>query len=108
MSSSASNWWQISPAYGGMTVTAVTNTSTAETALVNGGGRYMFTAYTNNAFIRFGVTGMSAAAFTTGNFDMDIPIGQKGVIMIPPSVTHFRVISDTAGPGSLVWGKVGN
>lgn len=104
MSSSASNWWQIDAYAGGGTSTATTTASTSEAALAKGGGRYLFTSLTSNAYIKFGVTGMAAAS--TSNFDICVPAGGTVCIFIPDSITYMRVIADASG--SIAWGKVGN
>lgn len=105
--SSASNWWQLSPMYGGGTVVSTDTSSTAAAAFGNGPGRYIFTAITSNAYIRLGTSsGMSAAVGTTGNFDICVPAGSSMVVWISPAYTHYRIIADAAGV--VVLGKVGN
>lgn len=110
MSGTASNSWQNAPYPSNASVMtgSIGTSSTAAIALGSGGGRYSFTAFTTNMFIRFGDSTVSAAAATTGNFGLEVPAGQSRTVYVPDSVTHVRAISDTAGPGSLAFGKVGN
>lgn len=96
----------IQPAVGGATVTAISATSTAAVALGQAGGDYIFSAAGADAFIRFGISTVGAAAATSTNFDVYVHSGGDRVVTLPPSVTHFRVIS--SGTGNLYWGKAGN
>lgn len=96
----------IQPAVGGMTVTATSTTSTAAVALGQAGGDYIFSAVGADAFIRFGISTVGAAAATSTNFDVYVQSGGDRIVTLPPSVTHFRVIS--SGTGNLYWGKAGN
>lgn len=96
----------IQPAVGGMTVTATSDTSTDAIALGQAGGDYIFSAVGTDAFIRFGISTVGAAAAASAKFDIYVQSGGDRVVTLPPSITHFRVIATDTG--NLYWGKAGN
>ena len=65
--SSASNWWSIARCRAGEHRTTST-TSTAAEALTYSGGRYNSSQLTSNAYVRFGISTVGAAAATDNEF----------------------------------------
>ena len=103
--SSASNWWSIAPMSGGEHHYDIHHVYRCRGAYVQ--RRTANSQLTSNAYVRFGISTVGAAASDGhGILDDVIPAGSSVVYTVPPSVTHFRVIADAAG--TLVVSKVGN
>lgn len=83
--------------------TAITTTSTAAAAF-GAVGNFVFDAIGCNVFIRVGGSNITAAAATTGNFDIVVPSGTAREVRIPEWATHFRAITDS-GSGTLYFGR---
>lgn len=77
------------------TRTAVTATSTTAVALGTLGAlREVMIHATTRLFMRFGNSGVAAA--TVGANQLILEPGEKFHLRVPPDVTHFRAIRDTA------------